>query len=136
MSGLPHFLDSWLKDGDEVISLVPWLPFIPHEESWYSFVLRGWVDSRATAQLAGLCQLKNVMTSLGIEPATFCDSCINVLSLLLTTTGHILVYSVHRKCCMKYITNTAMGHQILATENAVRTSRDRAGVSCTEEEGH
>jgi hypothetical protein len=75
-------------------------------------------------QLEGLCQLKNPMTSLGIEPATFCDSCINVLRLMLTMAGHILVYSVHRKSCIKYITYTAMGHQILVTENAVLTSGD------------
>jgi hypothetical protein len=33
--------------------------------------VRGWVDSRAIVRLEGLEQLKNPMTSLGIEPATF-----------------------------------------------------------------
>jgi hypothetical protein len=71
--------------------------------------------------LEGLCQLKNPMTSLGIEPVTY-DSCFNVLSLLLTMTGHFLLYSVHRKSYTKYLLYTAMGHQIPVTENAVLTS--------------
>jgi hypothetical protein len=56
----------------------PWgcLPFAPaflypQEDSWYSFLLRGWVDPRAIVRLEGLGQLKNAMTSSGIEPAIF-----------------------------------------------------------------
>jgi hypothetical protein len=85
---------------------------------------------------------------------TFYDTCINVLSVLLIMTGHILVYCVHRKSCIKCMTYTAMGHQIPASENAVVTSgaewsnslggtrnpvmrsRVMTGVSCTEREGH
>jgi hypothetical protein len=33
--------------------------------------VRGWVDPRAIVQLEGLSQVKNPVTSLGIEPATF-----------------------------------------------------------------
>jgi hypothetical protein len=33
--------------------------------------VRGWTESRAIVRLEGLGQLKNVMTSSGIEPATF-----------------------------------------------------------------
>jgi hypothetical protein len=78
-------------------------------------------------RLEGLCQLKDPVTSLGIEPLTFYDPCINVLSLLLTMTGHTLVYSGHRKICTKYITYTAVGHQIPVTENTVLNSRARVG---------
>jgi hypothetical protein len=38
---------------------------LPPERFWYSFLLE------AIVQLEGLGQLKNPMTSLGIEPATF-----------------------------------------------------------------
>jgi hypothetical protein len=33
--------------------------------------VRDWVDPRATVRLEGLGKLKNPMTTLGIEPATF-----------------------------------------------------------------
>jgi hypothetical protein len=29
-------------------------PFFPHENSWYSFLLRGWVDPRAIVRLEGM----------------------------------------------------------------------------------
>jgi hypothetical protein len=47
---------------------------------------------------------------------------VNVLSLLLNTTGHFLVYCEYRKNCKKYISYIAMGHQMSATENAGLTS--------------
>jgi hypothetical protein len=37
-SRLPHFLDNRLTDGGEV-SRTSRLPFIPQEDSWYSFLL-------------------------------------------------------------------------------------------------
>jgi hypothetical protein len=40
---LPHFLDSWLTDGGEIVSLTHQLPFTPKEDAWYSFLLE--VDS-------------------------------------------------------------------------------------------
>jgi hypothetical protein len=39
MPRLPQLLDSWLTDGDEVVSLRHWQPFYPQEDSWYSFLL-------------------------------------------------------------------------------------------------
>jgi hypothetical protein len=38
-SRLPHFLDNWLTDGGEVVSLTRRPPFTPQEDSWYSFLL-------------------------------------------------------------------------------------------------
>jgi hypothetical protein len=40
----------------------------PQEDSGYSFLL---VDPRAIVRLEGLGQIKNPITSSGIEPATF-----------------------------------------------------------------
>jgi hypothetical protein len=60
MSRLPHFLDSRLTDGSEVVSLTRWLASRP---------LR--VDPRATVQPGGFGQLKNPMTSFRIEHTTF-----------------------------------------------------------------
>jgi hypothetical protein len=38
----------------------PYMPaaLYPQEESWYSFLLKDWVDPRTTMRLEGLCQLK------------------------------------------------------------------------------
>jgi hypothetical protein len=38
-SRLPHFLDSRLTDGGEVVSLTRWPHLYPQEDSWYSFLL-------------------------------------------------------------------------------------------------
>jgi hypothetical protein len=39
MLKLPHFLDSQLTKGGEVVSLTCWPPFTPKEVSWYSLLL-------------------------------------------------------------------------------------------------
>jgi hypothetical protein len=36
---LPHLLDNRLTDGGGVVSLIRWPPFVPQEDSWYSFLL-------------------------------------------------------------------------------------------------
>jgi hypothetical protein len=36
---LPYFLDNWLTDAGEVVSLMRWPPFTSQEYSWYSFLL-------------------------------------------------------------------------------------------------
>jgi hypothetical protein len=38
-SRLPHFLDNWLTDGDEVVSLTRRPSFTPQEDSRFSFLL-------------------------------------------------------------------------------------------------
>jgi hypothetical protein len=38
-SRLPHFLDNWLTDGGEVVSLTRRPHLYPQEDSWYSFLL-------------------------------------------------------------------------------------------------
>jgi hypothetical protein len=67
-SRLPHFLDNRLTDGADVVSLTRRPPFIPREDSWYTFLLEA---PMVIVRLEGLGQLKNPMTSAGIEPATF-----------------------------------------------------------------
>jgi hypothetical protein len=37
-SRLPHFLENRLKDGGEIVSLTRSQPFLPQEDSWYSFL--------------------------------------------------------------------------------------------------
>jgi hypothetical protein len=64
-----HFLDNRLIDGSKV-SLTCQSPFTPQQYSWYSFVLRGRVEPRDIERLEGLGQLRNSVTSTGIEPAT------------------------------------------------------------------
>jgi hypothetical protein len=58
-SRLPHFLDNRLTDGGEIVCLTLRPPFTSQEDSWYSFLLRGWVDPWAIVRLEGLGQLKN-----------------------------------------------------------------------------
>jgi hypothetical protein len=99
MSRLPHFLGSWLKADGEVVSFMHQLPFTPPSQRFLVLIIcvRHCVEPRAIVQLEGLCQLKNPVTSLGFKPMTFYDFNINVLSLLLATTGRFLVCCVHRK---------------------------------------
>jgi hypothetical protein len=58
MLRLPHFVNNRLTDGGKVVSLTRRTPFNPLEDSWYSFLLRGWVEPRGIVQLEGLGQLK------------------------------------------------------------------------------
>jgi hypothetical protein len=55
---LSHYLDNRLTDGGKVVSLTRPLPFTSQEDSWYSFLLRAWVDTRAIVRLEGLGKLK------------------------------------------------------------------------------
>jgi hypothetical protein len=70
MSKLPHFLDNWLTDGSEVVSLTHRPPFTPGR-SLVLISVRDSVDPRAIVRLEGLGQLKNPMTSSGIKTAAF-----------------------------------------------------------------
>jgi hypothetical protein len=67
MSRLPHFLDSWLTEGE------PYMPatLYPREDSWYSFLLEAEAIAEAVVRLGGLGHLKNPLTLSGIEPVTF-----------------------------------------------------------------
>jgi hypothetical protein len=71
MSRLPHFLDNQLTDGGEVVSLMHWPPFTPLRRFLVIISVRGRVNPWATVCLKELGELKNPVTSLGIEPATF-----------------------------------------------------------------
>jgi hypothetical protein len=69
-SRLPHFLDSLLTDGVRLSAPCTGCP-LPPGRFMVLISIRGWVDPSAIVWLEGLGQLKNPMTSLGIEPATF-----------------------------------------------------------------
>jgi hypothetical protein len=68
-SRLPYFLDNRHTDGGEVFSIIrrP-AALYPHEDSCYSFLLE---TLGAIVRLEVLGQLKNRVTSSGIEPAIF-----------------------------------------------------------------
>jgi hypothetical protein len=59
-SRFPHFLDNQLTDGGKVVSLTRRPPFAPPEDSWYSYLSRGWVDPRTIARLERLGTLKKI----------------------------------------------------------------------------
>jgi hypothetical protein len=69
-SRLPHFLDNRLTDCGEIVSLTRRRAFIPGR-FLVLISFRGRVDSEAIVRLEGLDQLKNPMTLLEIELATF-----------------------------------------------------------------
>jgi hypothetical protein len=64
-SRLPHCLDNRLTDDGEVISLTRRPPFAARKIS-----VRDCVDPKAIVRLEGLGQLRNLMTSPGIESAS------------------------------------------------------------------
>jgi hypothetical protein len=71
MTRLLQFLDKRLTDDGEVVSLTHRPPFTPQEDSSYSFLLEAESTPEAIVRLEGIGQLKNSMTSSGIESATF-----------------------------------------------------------------
>jgi hypothetical protein len=60
----------WLTDGGEVrLTRRPTLT--PQKDSWYSFLLEAESTPRAIVRQEGLGEVKNIMTSSGIEPTSF-----------------------------------------------------------------
>jgi hypothetical protein len=53
-SRIPHFLDTQLIDGGEVVSLMSQPCFTLQEDSWYSFLLKDESIPRTTLGLEGL----------------------------------------------------------------------------------
>ena len=51
-------------EGRKIVSPTHRPPLFPRKYSWYSFLLRGWVDPRAIVRPEGLCQWK-IPTTLG-----------------------------------------------------------------------
>jgi hypothetical protein len=69
-SRLSHFLDNRFTDGGDV-SLTS-RPLLYFQERFLVLIsVGGWVDPRAIVRLEGFGKLKNPMTSLRREPATF-----------------------------------------------------------------
>jgi hypothetical protein len=65
-SRLPHFLDTRLTGGRE-LSAFPVGRSLPPGRFLVLISVRGWVNTRAIVRLKGLDQLKNLVTSSGIE---------------------------------------------------------------------
>jgi hypothetical protein len=81
MSRLPHYLAVGSQVAVRLLVLCTGRP-LPPGRFLVLISVRGRVDPRAIVQLEGLGQLKNPMTSLGIEPMTP-DFCISQPTTLL-----------------------------------------------------
>jgi hypothetical protein len=68
MLRFPHFLQNWLTDGGKVVSPTHWLPFTPHEDFRYSFLLEAG-STLGTQWLEGLGKLKKSTSSGPVLPA-------------------------------------------------------------------
>jgi hypothetical protein len=66
----PHFLDSRLADGSDVLALRACC-LLPPGRFLVLISVWSWVGRRVLVQLEWIDQLKNPMTSSGIEPVTF-----------------------------------------------------------------
>jgi len=65
----------------KVVKLSALRAFTPRKCSWYSFLVKGWVDPRAIVLPGRLCQWRFPVIPSGIEPATFrlVTQCLNQL---------------------------------------------------------
>jgi hypothetical protein len=83
-------------ESSKVVSRTHRSPLPPRKYSWYSFLLRGWANSRTIAQTEGLCQWKIPVTPQGIEPATFrlLAQCLNQLSHRVTSGLEVVTFNV------------------------------------------
>jgi hypothetical protein len=97
---LPHFLDNRLTDGGKVVSLTHRPPFTPPPPGRFLVLIsvRAWVEPRAIVRLEILGQLKNPMTSLRLEPATFqlVAQCLNQLRYRVPLCFKVLNFEINR----------------------------------------
>jgi hypothetical protein len=68
-------------EGGKFIRHMHCLPLPPRKYSWYSFLLKGWIDPKAIVWPEWLCQWKIPLTPSGIEAVTFrlAVQCLNQL---------------------------------------------------------
>jgi hypothetical protein len=63
----PHFVDNRGADGSEVVSLMRWPLFTPHEDSWYLFLLEAESNPGPFVRLEGLSKLKKSSDQIGYQ---------------------------------------------------------------------
>jgi hypothetical protein len=103
-----HFLDNWLTDGSEVVSLMGWpAAFYLQKDFWYSVLLEAQSNPKGVTWLEQLEQMKNPMTSSGIEPTTFLIA--GLKSVVFHTTA---MRSLYGETCSTAVLTILQMHQV------------------------
>jgi hypothetical protein len=76
-----------------------WKHFMPHEDSRYSVLVRGWVNSRAMVRLEGVGKLKKFNNLIGNRSHDKKRILYLQISLLLNVSSHLFC---HKKLDVNY----------------------------------